>query len=389
MISRDLLGSHWPIRPLGELVEFLDHLRRPVTESDRTVGPYPYYGANGQQGTISEYIFDEPLILVAEDGGHFDNPDRGIAYRIEGKSWVNNHAHVIRPRPGCDLGYLCHVLKHYDVTPFVTGTTRGKLTKAGASAIPIPVPPIEEQRRIAAILDQAEALRAKRRQALAKLDTLTQSLFLEMFGDSPSPRFPVANIDDAVAPSRNSIRTGPFGSQLLHSEFVKFGIPVLGIDNAVTNRFAWAAPRFISEAKYESLRRYTVKPGDVLITIMGTCGRAAVVPADIPKAINTKHLCCITVDAKKYLPEFIQSCILMYPDSKRHLLQTSKGAIMSGLNMDLIKSTPIPKPPLELQYLYRDRMAKIEAMRINCIGAQGLLDSNVASLQHRAFRGEL
>ena len=196
-----------------------------------------------------------------------------------------------------------------DATPFVTVK---HLSVKDIRGIELKLPSLEEQRRIAAILDQAEALRAKRRQALAKLDSLTQSLFHEMFGDSPDRGFPMGNITDAVDPRPDSIRTGPFGSQLLHSEFVEAGIPVLGIDNAVTNRFAWATPRFISEEKYATLRRYSVRPKDVLITIMGTCGRAAVAPTDIPVAINTKHLCCITVDSAKYVPEFIQSCILMY-----------------------------------------------------------------------------
>lgn len=80
---------------LGKAVEFLDSKRRPVKASDRVPGPYPYYGANGQQGTIDDYIFDEPLVLLAEDGGHFFEPQRGIAYKITGKTWVNNHAHVL------------------------------------------------------------------------------------------------------------------------------------------------------------------------------------------------------------------------------------------------------------------------------------------------------
>ena len=96
MISRHMLTGV-RTKKLGEIVDFLDHKRRPVKESERIPGPYPYYGANGKQGTINNYIFDEPLVLLAEDGGHFDNPSRGIAYRVEGRSWVNNHAHVLRP----------------------------------------------------------------------------------------------------------------------------------------------------------------------------------------------------------------------------------------------------------------------------------------------------
>jgi type I restriction enzyme S subunit len=175
MISRNSIGGVFPLKRLGEVVKFLDSKRRPVTESERRAGPYPYFGANGQQGTIDDYIFDEPLVLLAEDGGHFDEPDRGIAYRISGKTWVNNHAHVLRPYSEIDLAFLCRVLENYDVTPSVTGTTRGKLTKGGASKIVIPIPPLPEQRRIAEVLDRTEGLRAKRRAALAQLDSFTQS----------------------------------------------------------------------------------------------------------------------------------------------------------------------------------------------------------------------
>src|SRR6516225_841334 len=133
MIDRRSVGFIYPVKPLGEVVDFLDSRRRPIRESDRVAGPFPYYGANGQQGTIDKYIFDEPLVLLAEDGGFFDQPERGIAYRISGKTWVNNHAHVLRPKLQVNLDYLCRVLENYDVTPFITGTTRGKLTNSTLS----------------------------------------------------------------------------------------------------------------------------------------------------------------------------------------------------------------------------------------------------------------
>ena len=162
MITRETVGGTFPVRPLGEVVEFLDSKRRPVKEADRKPGPFPYYGANGQQGTIDAYIFDEPLVLLAADGGFFDRPERGIAYRISGRTWVNNHAHVLRPRAGLDIAFLCRVLENYEVTPFISGTTRSKLTKGQAEKIEIPLPPLDEQRRIAAVLDQADELRQRR-----------------------------------------------------------------------------------------------------------------------------------------------------------------------------------------------------------------------------------
>ena len=186
MISRNSLGNSYPIKKLGDVADFWDSRRKPVKECDRIIGPYPYYGANGLQGWINDFLFDENLILLAEDGGHFDNPDRGVAYKISGKTWVNNHAHVIKPKEGVDLDYLCRVLENYDLTPWITGTTRGKLTKGGASEILIPLPPLSEQRRIASILDQADELRQKRQQAIEKLDQLLQATFIDIFGDPVS-----------------------------------------------------------------------------------------------------------------------------------------------------------------------------------------------------------
>lgn len=135
LISSRTFSDSFPIVPLGKVVDFLDNLRKPVTASDRTAGEYPYYGANGLQGTINDYIFDEPLVLLAEDGGFFGMPDKTIAYQVSGKCWVNNHAHVLRPKQGVDIRYLLNVLQKYDVTPYTNGTTRAKLTKGSAERI--------------------------------------------------------------------------------------------------------------------------------------------------------------------------------------------------------------------------------------------------------------
>ena len=389
LLREEIFSQAWPTKPLGEIVEFLDNLRKPVKSSDRIEGPYNYYGANGLQGTIDDFLFDEPLVLLAEDGGHFGNPERDIAYIAEGKYWVNNHAHVLKPHEGLDLRFLYRVLQKYDVSKYIKGATRAKLTKGDAAVMPIPIPPLAEQKRIAAILDKADAIRRKRQQAIQLADEFLRAVFLHMFGDVEGQGWKITTIEDIAENRKGSIRTGPFGSQLLHSEFVEKGISVLGIDNAVENTFKWGKPRFISEEKYEQLKRYTVKPGDVLITIMGTCGRCAVVPDDIPVSINTKHLCCITVDKMKCLPHFLHAYYLYHPLSKIYLNKTTKGAIMDGLNMGVIKKMPFPMVPVSMQKKYERISLKVSRSMENLLSVSHEVSDLFSSLSQKAFKGEL
>lgn len=291
----------------------------------------------------------------------------------------------IRPGKDLDRNYLAHYLAQPNMITFAASRTSGanlpRLSPTVLAKFPVPLPPLPEQRRIAAVLDQADALRAKRRQVLTHLDSLTQSIFSDMFTDVPA-----SSIVEAEA---SLIRTGPFGSQLLHSEFVEEGIAVLGLDNVVGNEFRWGERRFITLAKYEQLKRYTVNPGDVLISIMGTTGRCVVVPGDIPTAINTKHICAITPHPERIHPVFLRAAFLWHPESVAHLRRQTKGSIMDGLNMGIIKAMPIPVPPLDEQCEFAARADRINTQRSAVQRALAAEDELFASLQARAFRGEV
>lgn len=298
---------------------------------------------------------------------------------------INQDLKALIPKRDLDTSFLAAMLRaqHATILSQVSTAAHGtkKLDSRVLENLRIPFPPVAEQRRIAAILDHADALRAKRRQVLAHLDTLTQSIFHEMFGEEPA--------STTVEGIAVQIRTGPFGSQLLHSEFVDDGIAVLGLDNVVANKFRWAERRFITPAKYAQLKRYTVHTGDVLISIMGTTGRCVVVPDDIPTAINTKHICAITPDSARLHPVFLRAAFLWHPESRAHLLRQTKGSIMDGLNMGIIKAMPVPMPSLSSQREF--------AIRVSQVGVQSAIthrnrtahDELFAALQSRAFRGEL
>ena len=130
-----------------ECCEILDSMRIPITASDRKEGKYPYYGANGIQDYVNDYIFDDELVLLAEDGGNFGSKEKPIAYRVSGKCWVNNHAHVLKPKEEIDVDYLCYSLMFYKVDGMINGATRKKLTQTAMKKMKIPLRNIVEQKR--------------------------------------------------------------------------------------------------------------------------------------------------------------------------------------------------------------------------------------------------
>lgn len=149
--------SGWKIKTLGELCEVLDRYRKPITKSDRREGPYPYYGAMGVVDYVDGFLFDEPLILLGEDGAKWGAGEL-CAFKAAGRYWVNNHAHIMRPDRSQVLDdWLVYYLCGTDLLPFITGLTVPKLNQERMREIPIPLPPLEEQRRIVAVLDEAFA----------------------------------------------------------------------------------------------------------------------------------------------------------------------------------------------------------------------------------------
>ena len=219
------------------------------------------------------------------------------------------------------------------------------------------IPPLEIQNAVIKLLDLVESIIQKRQQQLIELDFACKARFVEMFVDADSAKeWPITTIKDVSL----EMRTGPFGSSLHHDEFVDEGVFVLGIDNAVENKFSYNRMRFITEAKYQQLKRYTVKPGDVIITIMGTLGRTAVIPENMPKAINTKHLACITLDKERMNPYFLAFAFHAHPSIQVQLRTQSKGSIMDGLNLTIIKKLKVALPPIDLQEKFVAYSAQID-----------------------------
>lgn len=163
------LPHGWSKAKVLDIASLHDGRRVPLNATQRLSmqGTYPYYGANGLVDHINDFRFDGDFVLLAEDGGYFDEPMRGVAYEASGKFWVNNHAHILAPAGGIPVRFLRYLLNSVNWMPFVGGTTRLKLTQRGLNQAKILVPPLAEQRRIVAKID---SLSSKSERARANLD---------------------------------------------------------------------------------------------------------------------------------------------------------------------------------------------------------------------------
>lgn len=162
-----IIPSDWEVKKLGEIVDFLDGKRKPIKDSDRAKmhGQYPYYGASGVIDYVNDYLFDDNLILLGEDGENILSRNCRLAFQISGKVWVNNHAHVLKPKPKNNITFITELLESINYEQYNTGTAQPKLNQKVCSGIIIPVPPTKaEQTAIAAaLIISLEKLIAKKR----------------------------------------------------------------------------------------------------------------------------------------------------------------------------------------------------------------------------------
>ncbi len=262
------------------------------------------------------------------------------------------------------------------------GATFKEVSKAIVSRIEIPLPPLADQLRIADLLDRAEALRAMRRAALAQLDSLTQSLFLDLFGDpATNPKgWPRRELKDVCEAINDCPHTTP--------TWTSEGVICLRTSNLSKGGWNWDDTRFVSEAAYhERSKRGYVEEGDIVLSREGTVGIAAIVQSGM-KICMGQRLVQVRADATILNSEYLLRHLLCVLDPVR-IGQFMVGSTSQHLNVKELRALSIPLPPLPLQREFARRVAAVEALKASHRASLAELDALFASLQHRAFRGEL
>jgi type I restriction enzyme, S subunit len=319
-------------------------------------------------------------VLFSKDGTvgkvHVVTTDRPFA--------VLSSLAILRPLEGeTDANYLGHALRSplvlEDALSRKTGSAIRRIVLSDLKKVRIPLPRLPEQQRIAKVLDRAEALRSKRRATLAQLDTLTQSIFLDMFGDPESilGRWPTARLGELL-----EFMTS--GSRGWAEHYAASGDLFLRIQNVRRDELLLDDVAFVRAPDTAEARRTRVQPGDVLLSITADLGRTAVVPMGLGPTFINQHLSILRTQA--LAPRFL-SAYLTSPAGQSQVLSRNRQAVKAGLNFDDIRSIVVPLPPMGEQDEFARRIRAVDRLRIGHRASLNGMDSLFRSLQLRAFAG--
>jgi len=337
--------------------------------------------------------FEDGDVLLAKITPCFENMKIGQARTSTRLAFGSTEFHVIRAvEARLDRRYLLHFLRQRWVLELgalrMTGSAgQRRVPERFLDELEIPLPPIEEQRRIAVVLDAVEDLRARRRLSLVKLEALTQAIFIDMFGDPLSnPRgFAFRPLGFMAV----KFSDGPFGSNLKSDHYVGEGVRVVRLQNIGVGEFRDADAAFISESHFEALRKHECRPGDVLVGTLGDPNlRACIQPDWLPLALNKADCVQIRVDPSVATNEWM-SALLNCPATEVKAQSLVKGQTRSRISMGRLRGLEVPVPSLQKQQEFASHVAKVRHASIRATASQWRMDRLFASVEQRAFRGEL
>lgn len=324
--------------PLEQCCNILDRKRKPVTKSAREAGDYPYYGANGIQDYVSDYIFDGTFILVGEDGSVITDRGTPVVTWASGKIWVNNHAHIIEESGDVLLRYLYHYIQTIDVSPLIHGNIP-KLTGGDFKALQIPVPPLPVQREIVRILDNFTELTAeltaeltvrKKQYAYYRDKLLTHS--------SETKICKLADVCESIADGDH-----------MPPPKEDDGIPFITISNITEqNKINFSNTMFVPSSYYDALAdKRKPHSGDILYTVVGSYGIPVCIEQDT-KFVFQRHIAILRprseVIKARYMFHAMQSGAF-----KAQADKAAKGAAQKTIGLSSLAEMTLPVPDMCIQ----------------------------------------
>lgn len=330
----------WKTLPLGELCEVLDSKRKPITKKHRVAGSFPYYGATGIVDYVNDYIFDEKLVLVGEDGAKWGSGDM-TAFIAQGKYWVNNHAHVLKPFRNVMLDeWLVYYFYYKDLKEYVSGLTVPKLNQGQLKLIPIPIPPLSTQEKLVAKLDlvfaQAEKATIASQVNAKNAEALFQSYLVEIFEGGGE-----SWIEKLTGDICSKITDGKHGDCVNEDNSGYYFLSAKDIKNGSLN---YNGSRQITKRDFEETHRRTnLECGDVLVTNSGTIGRMAIATND-PRTVKTTFQKSVAILKPKTTDINSKFLFHLLTSKLLHFNNISAGAAQKNLLLRDIRSLKIKFP---------------------------------------------
>lgn len=383
------MKSDWQTKKLGELCDVLDSRRKPVTQRDRVSGEYPYYGATGIQDYVNNYIFDEKLILIGEDGAKW-GAGENTAFIADGKYWVNNHAHVIRPHRDTVLdNWIVYFLNVNDLSKHITGLTVQKLNQAKMREIEIPLPELGEQKRIVKKLDEVFENVTKAKEAAERNLQNSKDLFesyLQSVFANPGKDWEEKKLSELYQIGSSK--------RVLKSQWRKEGVPFyrgreitrLATDGYVKNEL------FISEDHYQRLLKQSGVPksGDIVITAIGTIGNMHIVRGNDKfyfKDASVLWMKKVTDTNSEFVKFWLKSALFF------DQLDRGNGATVDTLTIKKLQSVKLCLPTLGEQ---QDIVKKFNTLSVETKKLEKIYEQKLADLEElkksilsKAFHAEL
>ena len=335
----------WEYKKLGEVCEILDSRRKPITKNKRESGTIPYYGATGILDYVKDYIFDEKLVLLGEDGAKWGAGENS-AYIVEGKTWVNNHAHALRPKR--DLlkdELLVYYLNFSNLLPYITGVTVPKLNQEKMRSIEIPIGPISEQQSIVDYLDSAfakiDAMKANAEKRLNEAQALFQASLKEML--EPKEGWEEKSMKEIVHPdcslSYGIVQPG---------EHIDDGVPVVrpvDFNNKVIVRVEGLkrTKKEISDA----YKRTILKGGEILLCVRGTTGTMGLASDELQGCNVTRGIVPIFFD--EHANKMFVYYQLLSPKLQTEIQKKTTGAALKQINIKDLRALHLFFPSLSEQ----------------------------------------
>lgn len=355
----------WVEKKLGNLCVVLDSQRKPVAKINRKKGIFPYYGANGLLDYVDDYIFEGKYVLLGEDGANWDS-NASSSYIVDGKIWVNNHAHVIKVNNLLNDEYLVYYLNYKDLNKYISGAIIKKLTQSSLKEINIEYPDLSFQEKIVSELDKISEMISKYDEQLKELDKLSQSIFYEMFGD------PIENEKGWEVKYLKELCSNITNGNTPNNAkdvYVNYGITFLRSQNVWNNYIDYDDVVYIDEETNNKLRKSILHHNDILITKTGryntensSLGRCALFKGKDSTANINGHVYLARLKGYEN-PTFVIS-ILTTRAYRNYIRRVCVGGIdKRQINLCHVEDFPIILPPLPLQQSFARKIEAIEAMK--------------------------